>query len=118
MPRSIFVPELFSNYRPIALFNAFYQLVNLIITSRLTGMVERYLVLESSQSGFRNYRAVQLVIQKANWLIQEGCTEEQWHTDTGRPRLEKRLYLRRPLVCVDDTGGVQGSGCLDAQEHL
>jgi len=76
MLRSIFVPELFSNYRPIAFCNAFYQLVNLIITSRLKGLVERYLVLESSQSGIRNSRTVQLVIQKANWLIQEGGNEE------------------------------------------
>jgi len=42
-------PELFSNYRPIALCNAFYQLVNIVITSRLKGLVERYSVLESSQ---------------------------------------------------------------------
>jgi len=62
-------PERFSNYRPITLCNAFYQLVNIIITSRLKGLVERYSVLESSQFGFRNSRAVQLVIQKANWLI-------------------------------------------------
>jgi len=62
-------PELFNNYRPIALCNAFYQLVNIIITSRLKGLVERYSVLESSQFGFRNSRAVQLVIQKSNWLI-------------------------------------------------
>jgi len=44
-------PELFNNYRSIALCNAFYQLVNIIITSRLKGLVERYSVLESSQFG-------------------------------------------------------------------
>jgi len=59
-------PELFSNYRPIALCNAFYQLVNIIVTSRLKGLMECYSVLESSQFGFRNSRSVQLVIQKAN----------------------------------------------------
>jgi len=32
-------PELFSNFRPIALCNAFYQLVNIVITSRLKGLV-------------------------------------------------------------------------------
>ena len=73
MPRG---PELFSNYRPIALCNAFYQLVNIIITSRLKGLVERYSVLESSQFGFRNSRAVQLVIQKANWLIREAMKND------------------------------------------
>jgi hypothetical protein len=69
-------PELFSNYRPIALCNAFYQLVNIIITSRLKGLVERYSVLGSSQFGFRNSRAVQLVIQKANWLIREAMKND------------------------------------------
>jgi hypothetical protein len=44
-------PELFSNYRLIALCNAFYQLVNIIIISRLKGLVERYSVLESAQFG-------------------------------------------------------------------
>jgi len=47
-------PELFSNYRPIALCNAFYQLVNIVITSRLKELVEHYSVLESSQFRFRN----------------------------------------------------------------
>ena len=32
-------------------------------------MVERYLVLESSQSGFRNYRAVQMVKWKNNGTL-------------------------------------------------
>ena len=52
-------------------FTCTYQLVNIMITSRLTGLVERVSVLESSQFGFRNSKAVQLVIQKANWLIRE-----------------------------------------------
>jgi len=69
-------PELFRNYRPISLCNAFYQLVNIAITSRLKGLVERYSVLESSQFGYRNSRAVQLVIQKANWLIREAMKND------------------------------------------
>ena len=69
-------PELFSNYRPIALCNAFYQLVNIIITSRFKGLVERYSVLESLQFGFRNSRAEQFVIQKANWLIRESMKND------------------------------------------
>jgi len=68
--------ELFSNFRPIALCNAFYQLVNIVITSRLKGLVERYSVLESSQFGFGNSRAAQLVIQKANWLIREAMKND------------------------------------------
>jgi len=38
--------------------------------------VERYSVLESSQLRFRNSRAVQLVIQKANWLIREAMKND------------------------------------------
>jgi len=70
------IPELFSNYRLITLCNTFYQLVNIIITSRLQGLVEHYSVLESSQFGFRNSRAVQLVIQKANWLTREAMQND------------------------------------------
>jgi len=40
--------EFFSYYRPIALCNAFYQLVYIVIKSRLRVLVERYSVLESS----------------------------------------------------------------------
>ena len=69
-------PELFSNYRLIALCNAFYQLVNIINTSRLKGLVERYSILKSSQLQFRNSKAVQLGIQKANWLIREAMKND------------------------------------------
>jgi len=69
-------PELFSNFRLIALCNAFYQLVNIVITSRRKGLVERYLVLKSSQFRFRNSRVVQLVIKKANWLILEAMKND------------------------------------------
>jgi len=56
--------ELFSNYRPIALCDAFYQLVNIIITNRLKGLFEHYSVLESSQFGFRKSRAVSHIGRK------------------------------------------------------
>jgi len=38
--------------------------------------VERYWFHESSQFGCRNSRAVQLVIQKANWLIREAMKND------------------------------------------
>lgn len=69
-------PELFSNYRPITLCNVFYQLLNIIKTSRLKDLVEHYSVLESSQFGFRNSSAVMLVIQKANLLIREAMKND------------------------------------------
>ena len=62
-------PTLSANYRPIALCNCFYQLVDIIITRRIRGLTEKYAVLESSQHGFRGYRSVQLVIQKKRWLL-------------------------------------------------
>jgi len=43
---------LLANFRPIALCNSFYQLFNIIITSRIRGLTEKYAVLESSQLGF------------------------------------------------------------------
>ena len=45
-------PTLLANYRPIALCNPFYQLINIIITSRIRGLTEKYAVLESSQHAF------------------------------------------------------------------
>jgi len=45
-------PTQLANYRPIALCNSFYQLINIIITSRIRGLAEKYVVLESSQHGF------------------------------------------------------------------
>jgi len=47
----------------------------MIITSRLRGLVERYSILESSQFGFRNSRAVQYVMQKAYGLVWEAMNE-------------------------------------------
>jgi len=44
-------PTLLANYRPIALWNSFNQLINIIITSRIQGLTERYDVLESSLHG-------------------------------------------------------------------
>ena len=63
--------DLLGNYRLIALCNAFYHLLNSIITGRLRHLTEKYAVLEASQFGFRNARAVQLVIQKAKWLTRQ-----------------------------------------------
>jgi len=42
-----------------------------MITRTMSGLVERYSFFESLQCGFRNSRAVQLVIRKANWLMRE-----------------------------------------------
>ena len=41
-------PDLLGNYRPIALCNAFYQLLNSIITSRLRHLTEKHAVLEAT----------------------------------------------------------------------
>jgi len=57
-------PILLANFRPIALCNSFYKLINTIITSRIRGLTERYAVLESSQHGFRGSRSVQLRVLK------------------------------------------------------
>jgi len=62
-------PTLLANYKPIALCNSFYQLINIIITSSIRSFTEKYAVLESSQHGFRGSRSVQLVIQKQRWLF-------------------------------------------------
>jgi len=61
-------PTLLANYRPIALCNSFYQLINIIITSRIWGLTERNAELESSQHGSQGSRLVQLVIQKERQL--------------------------------------------------
>jgi len=42
-------PSLPANYRPIALCNSFYQLINIIITSGIRGLTEKYTVLEFLQ---------------------------------------------------------------------
>ena len=56
------------HYRPIALLNIIYQLIMLIITSRLRQLSESYAVMEGSQYGFRAHRGVQMVIQRAHWV--------------------------------------------------
>jgi hypothetical protein len=65
-----------TNYRPIALCNALYQLVNIIITSRLRGLAEKCAVLESFQHGFRSSRSVQLVIQNERWLLRQAMKQD------------------------------------------
>jgi len=69
-------PILLANFRPIALCNSFYHLINIIITSRIRGLTERYAVLESSQHGLRGSRSVQLVIQKERWLLKEAMKQD------------------------------------------
>ena len=55
-------PQRLSNFRPIALLNSVYQLINIILADRLQSMVEKHLVFESSQFGFRWHRGVSNVI--------------------------------------------------------
>jgi len=69
-------PTLLTNYRPIALCNSVYQLINIIITSRIRGLTEKCTVLESSQHGFRGSRSVQLVIQKERWLLKQAMKQD------------------------------------------
>ena len=38
-------PTLLANYRLIALYNSFYQLINIIIASRIRGLTEKYAML-------------------------------------------------------------------------
>jgi len=54
------------HYRPIALLNTIYQLINIIITSRLRRLSEKYAVMEGSQYGFRAHRGVQMLVQRAH----------------------------------------------------
>ena len=69
-------PTLLANHTPIALCNSFYQLINIIITSRIRGLTEKYAVLESSQHGFRGSRSVQLIIQKERWLLKQAMKQD------------------------------------------
>jgi len=63
------------HYRPIALLNTIYQLINIIITSRLGRISEKYAVMEGFQSGFRAHCGVQMVVQKNHWLQQQAMKE-------------------------------------------
>ena len=63
------------HYRPIALLNTIYQLIMLIITSRLRQFSENYAVLEGSQYGFQAHRGVQMVVQRAHWVQQQAMKE-------------------------------------------
>ena len=62
-------PANLGNYRPVALLTSLYQLVNLIITDRLTELTEKYSVLQSGQYGFRRHRGVQMSAQRLSWLF-------------------------------------------------
>jgi len=61
--------------RPIALLNTIYQLINIIITSRLRRLSEKYAVMEGSQYGFRAHHGVQIVVQRAHWVQQQAMKE-------------------------------------------
>jgi len=63
------------HYRPIALLNTIYQLIMIIITSRLRQLSENYAVMEGSQYGFRAHRGVQKVVQRAHWVQQQAMKE-------------------------------------------
>ena len=63
------------HYRPIALLNTIYQLMMIIITSRLRQLSENYAVMEGSQYGFRAHRRVQMVVQRAHWVQQHAMKE-------------------------------------------
>jgi len=62
-------------YRPIALLNTIYQLIMLIITSRLRQLTENYAVMEGSQYGFRTHRGLQMVVKRAYWVQQQAMKE-------------------------------------------
>jgi len=59
------------HYRPIALLNTIYQLINIIIMSRLRQLLEKYAVMEGSQYGFRAHCGVQMVVQRTHWVQQQ-----------------------------------------------
>ena len=97
---------LLANYRPIALCNSFYQLVNVIITSRIRGLTEKYAVLESSQHGFRGSRSVQLVIQKERWLLKQAMKQDT-----------KLIRVDLDFKNAFNSAG-RGAGCVPTQQHL
>jgi len=63
------------HYRLIALLNTIYQLIKIIITSRLRQLSGNYAVMEGSQYGFRAHRGVQMVVQRAHWVQQQAMKE-------------------------------------------
>ena len=58
------------HYRPTALMNTIYQLIMIIITSRLRQLSENYAVMEGSQYVFQAHPGVQIVVQRAHWVQQ------------------------------------------------
>jgi len=66
---------LLDHYRPTALWNTIYQLIIIIITSRLRQLSENYAVMDCSQYGFRAHRGVKMVIQRAHWVQQQAMKE-------------------------------------------
>ena len=98
------------HYRPIALLNTIYQLIMLIITSRLRQLTEYYAVMEGSQYGFRTHRGVQMVVQRAHWdrnLCQDSCFL-QWVTKIVKSKILhcKKAWSNNDmslLQCVKET---------------
>ena len=63
------------HYRPIALLKTMYQLIMIIITSRLRQLSENYAVMEGSQYSFRAHHGVQMVVQRAHWVQQQAMKD-------------------------------------------
>ena len=63
-------PSVLSNFRPIALINAVYQLLNMILKMRYQRIAEAHMVLETPQYGNRSCRGVPLPFQKMAWLAE------------------------------------------------
>ena len=63
-------PSVLSNFRPIALINAVYQLLNMILKMRYQRIAEAHMVLETPQYGNRSCRGVPLPFQKMVWLAE------------------------------------------------
>jgi len=83
------------HYRPIALLNTIYQLIMLIITSRLRQLTENYAVMEGSQYGFQTHRGVQMVVQTLGTAT---GNERKRHYDQNRSRLEECFQLSGTLL--------------------
>ena len=84
---------LLDHYRPIALLNTTYQLIMLIITSRLRQLTENYAVMKCSQYGFRTHRGVQTVVQRAHWAQQQAMKE-------SGTLIRINLDFKRIYICI------------------
>jgi hypothetical protein len=55
------------NFRPVVLLSAVYKLLTAVITSRLTGIAEKYGLLDDNQEGFRPCRSTHRQAQSLYW---------------------------------------------------